>query len=191
MPIQEMSDAELSRRCRADDPDAWRELVRRFGSMVHRLAIRMLGQSADAEDAFQETFLRARRSFDSFDPTRPLKPWMSRIAYNVCLRRLGVASRSVVEMMEPDDMQLVEDSREPGPEERSARSEAGEILAGALGGLSTEDRAIVLMRYREGLSLAEVAEVVDMPVNTVKTRLYRARGALRQVLAPMLEGGLT
>ncbi len=188
MPKPETSDAELARRCRADHAEAWRELVRRHSAMVHRLSVRMLGTGADADDAFQETFLRVRRSFDGFDPTRPLRPWVSRIAYNVCLRRLGTASRAIAEGVEPSALQSHADVREPGPEERAALGEASEILSEALHELSAQDRAIVLMRYREGLSLAEVSEATGLPVNTVKTRLHRARGALRKVLTPLLRG---
>jgi RNA polymerase sigma-70 factor (ECF subfamily) len=188
MPTHETSDADLSRRCREGDPEGWRELVRRHSPMVYRLALRMLGAGADADDACQETFLRVHRSFDSFDPTRPLEPWIARIAHNVCLRRLGATSRKVMDPTEPSQLQGMEDDRESGPEERAARGEAGELLEAALGELRAQDRAIVLMRYREGLSLAEVAEATEMPVNTVKTRLYRARGALRRLLVPLLKG---
>jgi RNA polymerase sigma-70 factor (ECF subfamily) len=186
MRIEEARDAELARRCRAGDPAAWRELVRRHGGRVHRLAVRMLGDGADADDAFQETFLRVRRSFDSNDPTRPLRPWVSRTAYNVCTRKLGERTRGRARVAEVDEVAVFEDVDEPGPEARVAGEQSSRALLGALESLSAEDRGIVLMRYREGLSVAEVAEATGMPANTVKTRLHRARAGLRALLAPLL-----
>lgn len=186
MRIEEARDAELARRCRGGDPTAWRELVRRHGGLVHRLAVRMLGEGADADDAFQETFLRVRRSFDSYDPTRPLRPWVSRTAYNVCTRKLGERSRGRARVAQVDEVSVFEDVDEPGPEARVAGEQSTRALLGALESLSAEDRGIVLMRYREGLSVAEVAEATGMPANTVKTRLHRARAGLRALLAPLL-----
>src|SRR5574341_406668 len=100
MALESSSEADLARRCRRGDPDAWRELVRRFTPLVYRLSLRMLRDGAEAEDVSQEVFLRMHRSFDSYDSTRPLAPWVSRTTYHACLRRLqtsagGEASSSV------------------------------------------------------------------------------------------------
>jgi RNA polymerase sigma-70 factor (ECF subfamily) len=161
-------------------------LVERLSPMVFRLAYRMLRTADAAEDACQEVFLNMHRAFDTYDATRPLKPWVSRIAYNVCLHRLRGAMVKATNVAEPLDL----DQRNPhagrSPETEAAGLEATRLLEEALTGLSAQDRALVAMRYREGLSDAEIAEAVDMPVNTVKTRIFRARAKLRQALSPSL-----
>lgn len=183
MPNQGTNDAELSRLCRQGDAAAWRELLRRFSPMVYRLSVRMVGSGGQADDACQDTFLRVHRSIANFDPTRPLKPWIARIAHNVCLRML---ERPGVQVPEPG-WEASAPAIESGPEDHAARSEASELLVDALDTLSAQDRALVVMRYREGLSIAEASEVSGLPVNTVKTRLHRARAALRKLLAPALK----
>ena len=154
--------------------------------LVYRVALRMLRNQADAEDAAQEVFMRIHKSFDSFDPTRPLAPWVSRITYNTCLQRLrSAAARHVA--TDPEAFERNPDEAGPGPEDSAADTEAGELLHQAMGALSAQDRALLDMRYREGLTDVELAEATGMPVNTVKTRLFRARKLLRRRLAPKLQ----
>jgi RNA polymerase sigma-70 factor (ECF subfamily) len=182
---QTIRDADLARRCRQGDAAAWRMLIRRCAPLVYRVALQVLRNPADAEDASQEVFLRIHRSFDTFDATRPLAPWVSRITYNTCLQRLrSAASRHVATA--PEAFERDPDSRQVGPETLAARQEAGALLQEALDCLSAQDRALLDLRYREGLSDAELAEATGMPVNTVKTRLFRARKALRRRLGPKL-----
>jgi len=181
-----ITDADLSRRCRQGDPDAWRIFIRRCSPLVYRVALRMVSGSAEAEDVAQEVFMKIHRSFDTFDPTRPLAPWVGRITYNTCLRRLKGMARAGVPT-EPSHFDWIQDDRQPGPETVAASSEAGEILLTAMDGLAAQDRALLTMRYREGLSDAELAEATGMPVNTVKTRLFRARRLLKKRLTPRLK----
>jgi len=181
-----ITDADLSRRCRQGDPDAWRILIRRCSPLVYRVALRMVSGPAEAEDVCQEVFMKIHRSFDTFDPTRPLSPWVGRITYNTCLRRLKGVARAGVPT-EPSRLEWVRDDRHPGPEVLAARSEAGELVLEAMDGLAAQDRALLTMRYREGLSDADLAEATGMPVNTVKTRLFRARKLLKRRLAPRLK----
>lgn len=184
-----ISDADLARKCRQDSAEAWRELVRRVSPLVYRLSLRMLRSRDEAEDACQEVFLRIHRSFDTYDPTRPLAPWVGRITYNVCLRRLGKVSRKKSLTTDPVEIAQVGDLGNPGPEAQAAGKEAHELLEEALSGLSAQDQALVDLRYREGLSDAEVAEATGMPVGTVKTRLHRARGKLRKLLSGVMNRG--
>jgi len=186
MKFQDASDGDLSRGCRQDDPAAWRELVRRFTPLVYRIALRMLRRPEEAEDASQEAFMRIHRSFDSFDPTRPLKPWVSRIAYNSCLSRIEQNARQRRTQSEAAAEPVPEQAADKSPEQRAQGSEAARLLEGAIGDLAPRDRVLLTLRYREGLSDTEVAEVAELPVGTVKTRIFRARAALRRVLAPLI-----
>jgi RNA polymerase sigma-70 factor (ECF subfamily) len=186
MALESSSEADLARRCRRGDADAWRELVRRFTPLVYRLSFRMLRDGAEAEDASQEVFLRMHRSFDSYDPTRPLAPWVSRTTYHACLRRLQSAARRASGAEREATQALAVAPDVPSPEQSAATGEAVAMLARAVEDLPAQDRALLDLRYREGLSDAEVSEATGMPVNTVKTRIFRARARLRAWLAPRL-----
>jgi RNA polymerase sigma-70 factor (ECF subfamily) len=184
MALESSSEADLARSCRQGDPGAWRELVRRFTPLVYRLSYRMLRDGAEAEDVSQEVFLRMHRSFDTYDPTRSLAPWVSRTTYHACLRRLQTTARRASQLeREPS---LTADGGAPSPEQSAEASEAAALLARAVEELPAQDRALLDLRYREGLSDAEVSEATGMPVNTVKTRIFRARAKLRALLAPLL-----
>ena len=183
MPSERISDADVVSRCLRGDAGAWRLLVRRHTPLAYRLALRMLRTPAEAEDAAQEVMLRVHRSLGSYDPARPLPPWIAQIAYHVCLRRLEGSARALA----GDDSALAEvaDGR-PAPEDAAAAQEAGAMLEEALGTLAAQDRALLILRYREGLSDSEVAEATGMPEGTVKTRTFRARARLRELLGPLM-----
>lgn len=183
-----LSDADLSRRCRRGDPRAWRELVERQSPLVYRMATRVLRDPAEVEDACQEVFVRIHRSFDSFDPTRPLAPWVARITWHECLRRLGASSRRPAPT-EPELLDALAVDGAADPEQRVAAAEQGDRVLEALEALSAQDRALVLLFYREELSQAEVAEAMGMDVANVKTRLFRARKRLAGLLGLAPDGG--
>jgi len=148
----------------------------------------MLRNSTEAEDAAQETFIRVHKYFGTFDPTRPVEPWLSSIAYNVCLQRLQRAAKRRTQEAEPERMTSPEEAQGASRLENGAvRNEAASLLREGLSSLAAQDRAILHMHYWQGLSTAEVSQATDMPVNTVKIRMFRARGKLRDVLGPMLK----
>ena len=186
MALESASEAELARRCRHGDPDAWRELVRRFTPLVYRLSFRMLRDGAEAEDVSQEVFVRMHRSFDGYDPTRPLAPWVARTTYHAALRRLQAAARRPALLEREGSLPDEADPAATSPEQEAEASQAAALLAQAVGELAAQDRALLDLRYREGLSDSEVSEATGMPVNTVKTRIFRARAKLRAWLAPRL-----
>lgn len=181
-----LSEAELARRCRQGHPGAWRELIERFSPLVYRLGVRMLRDPAEAEDVSQEVFLRMYGSFHSYDPTRPLAPWVARTTYHACLRRLGAARRGVP--AGPEDLASLADEQQRSPELAAIGGETSALLLRAIHELPAQDRALLDLRYQEGLSDAEVSEATGMPVSTVRTRLFRARARLRGWLAPLLRG---
>ena len=182
------TDADFARKCRQNDAQAWRVLIGQHGSSVYRLAVRMLQKGWEADDATQETFLRVHRSINTFDPTRPLRPWILRIAYNVCLRRLGKAKKDM-RANDPTELNRFENKHEPDPEKVMSQAEQGELIVAALNKIAAQDRALLIMHYREELSLAEVAQTTGISVNTIKTRMHRARNLLRRILSPVLRKG--
>ena len=182
------TDADIARKCRQNDAQAWRVLIGQHGSSVYRLAVRMLQKGWEADDATQETFLRVHRSINTFDPTRPLRPWILRIAYNVCLRRLGKAKKDM-QANDPTELNRFENKHESDPEKVVSQAEQGELIVAALDKIAAQDRALLIMHYREELSLAEVAQATGISVNTIKTRMHRARNLLRRILSPVLRKG--
>ena len=157
--------------------------------MAYRIAHRMLANSASAEDAVQETFLRMFRSFDSYDATRPLEPWVARITVNVCVRRLQANSARACLPEEATESSVSEAPVTPNPERQAAFRERLRSLEDGFFELSAQDRALLTLRFREGLREAELSEALGMPVNTVKTRIHRARARLARHLATSTRGG--
>jgi RNA polymerase sigma-70 factor (ECF subfamily) len=157
--------------------------------MAYRIAYRMLADSASAEDAVQETFLRMFRSFDSYDAARPLDPWVARITVNVCMRRLQAAGARTYVPEQATEYSLSEDPVAPDPERQAASRELLRSLEDGFLELAPRDRALLTLRFREGLGDAELSEALQMPVNTVKTRIHRARAQLARFLALSIRGG--
>lgn len=162
-------DAHLVRSAQAGDRAAFEELVRRHELPVYRLAVRMLGNASDAEDAAQEIFVRAWRALASFRAESALSTWLYRIAINHCLGVLGRAELRIGPLTgeEPDPR--------PGPETAALERDALHNLKMAIGKLTPEQRAPLVLREFEGLAYEEIGEVLDLTPGAVKGRLYRAR----------------
>ncbi len=193
MELAAISNADLVRRCRANEHRAWREFARRFTKQVYGLSLRMLRNASEAEDATQETFLRVHRYLNRFDSCRPLEPWLASIGYNVCLRRLpGLALTGGRTDDESQESGLTGDEEGGNLMEDGASSrEEAHLLHLSLSELAAQDRALLHMHYWQGMTVSEMADAVEMPANTVKIRLFRARTRLREVLGPQLGGGAT
>ncbi|MSR63070.1 MAG: RNA polymerase sigma factor [Planctomycetes bacterium] len=169
-PDQELA-AGLARR----ELGALHATYERHGERVQRLCLRLLGRSADAEDAAQEVFLRLFERAASFDGRARFSTWLHRLTVNLCLHRLEKERRRVGRSL-PDADELVDPGAAPDAE--LGRTEARETLARLLARLSGEHRAILVLRELEGLSYAEIAATLELPVGTVMSRLARARGEL-------------
>ena len=159
---------ELIRRCLASDQSAVRELVDHFQGVVFGLCYRMLGQRQDAEDATQETFVRAIRSLGGFDAQRPFEPWLLAIAANRC--RTALVSRA----RRPAATDLCETVVDRMPDDRAAKN-LHEELRLALQQLRPEHRQAFVLFHEFEKSYLEIAEIMKCPVGTVKTWVHRAR----------------
>ena len=179
MDGREITDAEISRGCRQNDPQSWRHLVRTYTPLVYRVSLRMLRDRQEAEDATQEVFMNVSRSISNHDPTRPLAPWLARITYNCCLKRISRIKLNVEKEKELKESQSYTKDSPITPEDSMRERQTSEKVLKALDQLTVQDRALVLLRYREGFSDSEISETTNMPVGTVKTRLYRARSRLK------------
>uniref|UniRef100_A0A7C2K254 RNA polymerase sigma factor n=1 Tax=Schlesneria paludicola TaxID=360056 RepID=A0A7C2K254_9PLAN len=170
-------DSELARRCLAGDEAALRAFVGRFQGLIFALCVRMLSQRQDAEDATQETLLRAVRHLRHWDASRPLKPWLLAIAANRCRTRLAQRTRRPLDLGERGDLAAV---RSDGPE-------LAEEMQRAVSGLREELRLCFVLFYQQELSVQEIATTLECPEGTVKTWLYRAR---KQIARELIERGV-
>lgn len=197
MASQAMDEADIVERCRAGDRAAFGGLIALYQDRVFNLCLRMCGCPSDAEDYAQEAFIKAMQSIDRFDGRSRFYTWLFRIAVNVAIsgRRKGgrVAMRSLDDgwargsddgRWSPGDRPASETS---GPMEQAAVHEEHAMVLAALAELDDEHRAALVLRDVESLDYSEIAEVLGVAVGTVKSRLHRARLALRERLRPMME----
>lgn len=181
----EEAERQLVRRAQAGEGEAFGELVRRYQRPVYRLAYRLLMHHADAEDVVQETFVRAYRYLQSFDPRRSFQRWLYAIAVRECHRLQRREGRlSVVEL----DESLPDPAWVSSPERVYAHRELGAEIQRALLKLSWHQRTALILSAVEGLPSAEVAEVLGCSATTARIHLFRARKNLRRALHAYLAG---
>lgn len=192
MSYGEESDAGLVRLCLEGDERAARELVSRFRRPLFSLVYRMVRDRALAEDLAQEAFVRAFNHLDSYDPTYKFSSWLFKIGNNLAVDHLRKKGLRTVSLDGAPDAVSAEqreataiDPASPGetPEEEFEARELGGEIERAVGELRPEYRAAVLLRHVEGRPYEEIAEIMDVPLGTVKTYIHRGRGELRERLA--------
>ena len=171
-------DLEAVDRCLAGDQQAFGLLVERHKTVVYSLARRMVRNEAEAEDIAQEAFVRAYVSLRSFRRESSFRNWLCRIATRLCIDHLR--SRRTEKELTVNEELL--DSPRPGPEEEVVVQEQ---LRLALSRIPAHLRAAVVLRHLEELSYQEMAEILQLPLGTVKTHLRRGRAALKQELEKM------
>lgn len=177
---------DLVRRCLAREERAYRELVRQYQTPVVNLAWRITGNSDDAAEVAQETFIRVLRSLHTYDPERPLKTWLFKIAANLALDSLRRRKRRPVpieDLFDEDEGPLLE-AVEPGlgPDAQLSLGQSAERFDALVQELPEHYQAILYLRYREDLAYEEIAETLRVPLGTVKVRLHRAHQILRRKL---------
>jgi RNA polymerase sigma-70 factor (ECF subfamily) len=172
---------------RRGDPDALSTLMARYQHRIYRYLLRLVRQPADAEDLFQQTWIRVAEKIRSFDTSRNFDAWLFALARNLALDHLRRRRPSSLEESprgdSPEDTMVSRlSSADPGPfEQLLARERAGR-LAVALEILPLNYREVLTLRFEEEMKIEEIAQVLATPVATVKSRLYRSLAQLRQIL---------
>jgi RNA polymerase sigma-70 factor (ECF subfamily) len=191
-------EADWIKMARAGDQSAFGRLVVAYQTPVYNLAYRMLGNAAEAEEAAQETFLRAYTNLRSYDPQRRFRSWLLSIASHYCIDRLR--RRRITWLPLEDEIAVAGDSTtrlsssqsevakvsltsgSPNPEAVVAEREREAYIQRLLAGLSPTDRAAITLRYWNDCSYEEIAETLNLTVSAVKSRLHRARRALAETM---------
>lgn len=176
-------DNKLALKCQCGDQEAFRELVEIYQRPVFNLALRMLNNREDAADVAQETFIRIYRHIGKFNPEHKFSSWTYMITSRLCLDRLRRKKRINQEITEdiPD--------RKPLLEEQAIANQVKRDLDRAIAKLPEKYRLVVVLRHLNELSYEEIAAVLGIPINTVKTQLFRGREILKQNLGSMKAGG--
>lgn len=186
--LGERSDEALAVEARRGSEAAFQELVERFERPVYGLLLRIVRRPETAEDLAQETFLKAYRALGRFDPQRKFSSWLFKIAHNSALDALRREGHEPLSLDAPaadgeEPPELPADPKAENPFARAAGRDLGRALESALRGLRPQYREILLLRFVEELSYEEIAEVLEVPLGTVKIHLYRARRDLAKALA--------
>lgn len=177
---------ELAVRLKKGDAEAFSEFVGQYEKNVYNVALRVLKNAQDAEDAAQEVFLRVYRNIRKFEGKSSLSTWTYQITMNVCVdmtrKRKRHAESPLVQEIGGEEVgvDIPDDSYQP--EQIYERKEVRETVRGAIDSLPQDQREVIVLRELTGLSYAELSSVLNVTEGTVKSRLYRARERLANIL---------
>jgi RNA polymerase sigma-70 factor, ECF subfamily len=180
--VLEISEADLVSEAQNGDRNAFSELVRIHAQGVFNVVYRMCGDALIAEDAAQETFIRAWQNLSSYRPQTSLRNWLYRIAVNAALDMLRKEKRILPNAIE--DLNLSDG--QPGLESLVSQQERTQLVQKAILSLPDTSRAVLVLREYEGMSYQEISVTLDIPVGTVMSRLSYARNLLKAKLKPQL-----
>lgn len=166
-------------QARGGDDAAFARLVQAYQSPVYNLAYRMLGNAVEAEDAAQETFVRIYTKLDTYQPDRKLSSWVLSIASHYCIDRLRRRRLNWLSLDE-EPMATSLPAGERGPEDEALRMESRDELQKLVLQLEPAYRVPIILRYWNDLSYQEIAEIMGLSVQAVKSRLHRARLQMAQ-----------
>src|SRR5262245_36791606 len=182
--------AAVLERAIAGDSAAFEQIMVRHERRVLNLALRLLGSVEDAQDAAQEVFLRAFKYLHRFDARRPFEPWIVRMTVNVCrdLQSKRQRTRSVVLESDFDQSDFPDVNAGKDPHSELAAQQQRKMLRAALSTLTEKERTAIILRDIEGLSTAEVAEILGSSEPTIRTQICRARVRIKEAISRMKGG---
>ena len=179
------SDEELVALSQGGDLDSFNQLVLRWERPIYALAYRVIGREEEARDVAQETFLRAFRALKGFKGQAKFSSWLYRITLNLCRDWMRREKRAPVAQA-PEGVDIIEmageGTRAESIEELVGRKELGRAVSKAMALLPDEQRTAIILKEYHGLTFQEIAELLDCPLSTVKTRLYQGLSVVRRQL---------
>jgi RNA polymerase sigma-70 factor, ECF subfamily len=193
MNLTKSDDKALIELAKKGDLSAFDELVRRYERMVYNTAYRLTNASDDASDIAQDAFIRAFNNLKSFRGDSAFSTWMHRIVTNAFLddrkKKRARPTRSLDDMidLDEDSVAIQFEDHSPGPAALAEEDERRKLLAHAIQTLPENQRTLIVLFHLQGLAYEEIVEITELPMGTVKSRLNRARLALRERLGPIAE----
>ncbi len=192
-----INDAVLIEQYRNGDSEAMEQLVLKYQNRIYNVILKICADPDDAAELTQETFVKVIENLDKFEGRSGFYTWTFRIAVNLtlnyCQRNSRLVFRSLDAEQQQDDSQVkqvlkdfLSDDRSPDPAAELQNKELHRIAAKALIGLDEAHRSVIVLRDIEGMSYARIAEVLDIELGTVRSRLSRARGKMRDILEDIL-----
>lgn len=167
------------------DLDSFNQLVLRWERPIYALAYRVIGREEDARDVAQETFLRAFRALNGFKGQAKFSSWLYRITLNLCRDWIRKERRTPVSQA-PEGMDIIELAGEATPtdtiEQLVGRNQLSRAVSKAMASLPEEQRTAIILKEYHGLTFQEIADMLDCPLSTVKTRLYQGLSVVRKQL---------
>jgi RNA polymerase sigma-70 factor (ECF subfamily) len=186
MHAEGISDAECVRRVQKGDTDSFEILVRRHQKSIFNLVYRLLGDYDEAAEVAQEVFLSAYKSIDQFRGDAIFSTWLYRIGLNHASTRRKSLNNAQRRHVSLDGTKVIDDGA-VDPAKSFEHKEIQQRVQQALNSLAPDDARIILLRDLQDVPYEDVAEMLDIPVGTVKSRLHRARQALKANLAPYFQ----
>ena len=191
--MTDLKEKDLIRKAKQGDMHAFEELILKHEKIVYNVALRMMNHGEDAKDISQEVFLKAYRSLSNFDERSAFSTWLYRITHNTCIdemrKRKGKQNYSLEEELENEAGSMQRQIADEGdtPEESLLREEQKSEILQALDNLSAEHKAAIILRDVKGLSYEEIAEILELSLGTVKSRISRGRNQLKKEILKMRE----
>ncbi|HWD39665.1 MAG TPA: sigma-70 family RNA polymerase sigma factor [Fimbriimonas sp.] len=186
------SEAALIEKCRRQDYEAFGKFVDAYQSRVFGFVRRMVPNAEEAADVAQEVFIKAFQNFNRFDGRSSVRTWLFRIAYHLCVDRARKEDRTPdrVALVDPEEGEHIDvpDARWQ-PDQLAMDSELYAVVEDGVKSMSEKLRSVLLLHDREDLPYEEIAGMLNVPVGTVKSRLFLARAHLQNVVKAYLDGG--
>lgn len=192
----DQTEAQLVSHAAAGDEAAFEVIMRRYNQLLFRTARSILKSDTEAEDAVQDAFLRAWLALDSFRAESKLSTWLVRIVSNEALGRLRRAKLHTVPLeeamnsLDPKMQLALADNPERGPEHTTERTQVRDLIEQQIDQLPDAYRTVFMLSAVDGLSAVDIADALDMPAATVRTRTFRARRMMREALVGKVEADL-
>jgi len=193
-----IDDAVLVEQCRQGDSEAMERLILKYQNRIYNVILKICANADDAAELTQETFVKVIENIDKFEGRSSFYTWAFRIAVNLTLNYCQRSGRHGLKSLDAEDdehygqarrqlKEFLNDDSSPDPAAVAANKELCEIVLRALMKLDDAQRAVVILRDIEGMNYAQIADVLDIELGTVRSRLSRARSNLREIMEAILQ----
>ncbi|MDS1030369.1 sigma-70 family RNA polymerase sigma factor [Bacillota bacterium LX-D] len=182
-------DEVVVKRCLNGDTAAFTEIIQKYQKQIFSLCYRLTNNTEDAQDLAQESFLKIYQVLDKYDQEKPFFPWMYKVATNVCYTALRKRHEQDIPLEKVIEFAPTIPTADSQPEEYAETREVGRIVQKAIAELPENYRLPIILRYLEDFTYQQIAEIMDLPVSTIETRLFRGKSMLQKKLSLLLERG--